>query len=136
MAVWMVRGGQHGEHEALALGQGFSIIVNEQNLGFVASANIGLGVDSSADTILLNSDTEVSGDWISRLQDCAYRTERAGTVTPFSNNGTICSYPVFMQSNELPPGWTARPSETQPEPPFFPMRYRNGDGVASQSPPK
>jgi len=27
MAVWMVRGGRHGEHEALALEQGFSIIV-------------------------------------------------------------------------------------------------------------
>lgn len=91
---------------AVAAEQGFRLIVNEHNLGFVASANLGLGIDSSADTILLNSDTEVSGDWISRLQDCAYRTERAGTVTPFSNNGTICSYPVFTQPNELPPGWS------------------------------
>ena len=28
-----------------------------------------------------------------------------GTVTPFSNNATICSYPRFLPDNPLPPEW-------------------------------
>ena len=81
------------------------LIVNEVNLGFVGTANKGLGLDTDADIILLNSDTVVSSDWIKRLQACAYRQDNIGTVTPFSNNGTICSYPVFMISNSMPKLW-------------------------------
>jgi len=86
---------------------GYELLVNEQNLGFVASANQGFEYDVESDVILLNSDTAVSDDWISRLQACAYRQEKTGTVTPFTNNGTICSYPAFNMSNPLPVQWTA-----------------------------
>ena len=77
------------------------------NAGFVASVNEGMRLHPDRDVVLLNSDTEVSGDWLDRIADCAARDPRAGTVTPFSNNATICSYPVFAQSNPLPPGTTA-----------------------------
>jgi hypothetical protein len=30
-----------------------------------------------------------------------------GTVTPFSNVATICSYPIMNDRNPLPDGWTA-----------------------------
>lgn len=87
--------------------EGYELIVNEQNLGFVASANRGFEFTGEADVVLLNSDTVVTGDWIGRLQACAYGHTSIGTVTPFTNNGTICSYPVFNSSNSLPEQWTA-----------------------------
>jgi hypothetical protein len=59
------------------------------------------------DVVLLNSDTEVSDGWLDRLAACAARESRAGTVTPFSNNATICSYPRFATPNALPAGETA-----------------------------
>jgi GT2 family glycosyltransferase len=89
----------------LAARVGCNLIVNDSNLGFVKSANKGFALDTAADILLLNSDTVVSAGWLQRLQSCAYRDEKIGTVTPFSNNGTICSYPVFPISNPLPAGW-------------------------------
>ncbi|MFT4520621.1 MAG: GT2 family glycosyltransferase [Halioglobus sp.] len=87
---------------------GFNIVINQENLGFVKTANLGFALAPEADIVLLNSDTVVSNDWLQRLQGCAYQDESIGTVTPFSNNGTICSYPVFPISNELPNGWSAQ----------------------------
>jgi GT2 family glycosyltransferase len=36
----------------------------------------------------------------------AYLDRRIGTVTPFSNNATICSYPRFCADNPLPGDWS------------------------------
>ncbi|MEX2481635.1 MAG: hypothetical protein WD928_12335, partial [Gammaproteobacteria bacterium] len=47
------------------------------------------------DVILLKSDTEVFSDWVERLHRAAYSDMDIGTVTPFSNNASICSYPNF-----------------------------------------
>ena len=41
----------------------------------------------------MNSDTLVFEDWLPRLSDAAYNGARVGTVTPFSNDGSIASYP-------------------------------------------
>lgn len=81
------------------------VLRNEQNLGFVATVNRGMELDPHADVILLNSDTEVTGDWLDRLYRCACSAPDIGTVTPFSNNATICSYPKFCEDNTLPEGW-------------------------------
>lgn len=89
----------------LAENTAFELVVNEENQGFVASANKGFTLAPDADIVLLNSDTVVTRHWIQRLQACAYREQAIGTVTPFSNNGTICSYPVFPISNDLPQQW-------------------------------
>lgn len=86
---------------------GYSLLVNEDNLGFVASANRGMQFRDDADIILLNSDTLVAADWASRMRRSAASDASIGTVTPFSNNGTICSYPLFNYPNSLPPRWTA-----------------------------
>jgi GT2 family glycosyltransferase/glycosyltransferase involved in cell wall biosynthesis len=85
------------------------LLENEQNLGFVGTVNRGMAVSDRHDVLLLNSDTEVAGDWLDRLRRAAYGDARVATVTPFSNNATICSYPRFCEPNELPPGYdTAR----------------------------
>jgi len=81
------------------------LLVNEKNQGFVATANRGFAEDPDADVLLLNSDTEVANDWVHRLRACAYRDERIGTTTPFSNNGSICSYPFFPGPGPMPGLW-------------------------------
>lgn len=81
-----------------------TVIANARNLGFVATVNLGMRLAGRRDVVLLNSDTEVAGDWLERLRQAAYSAPRVGTVTPFSNNATICSFPRFCEPNELPPG--------------------------------
>lgn len=90
-----------------ALGERDEVLLlrHEQNKGFVASVNLGMTQSSDRDVVLLNSDTEVPPAWLSRLQNCAYAADNIATVTPFSNNGSICSYPGFCQSSELPEGF-------------------------------
>ena len=85
------------------------LLENDHNLGFVATVNRGMAQSDAHDALLLNSDTEVANDWLDRLRAAAYSDVRVASVTPFSNNATICSYPRFCEPNELPPGWdTAR----------------------------
>jgi GT2 family glycosyltransferase len=75
-----------------------TLLRNESNRGFVHSVNRGMALHPERDVVLLNSDTEVANDWLDRLQRCACGQADVGTVTPFSNNATICSYPFE--------GWT------------------------------
>lgn len=82
------------------------LLRNDSNLGFVASVNRGMRHAAELDVVLLNSDTEVPPGWLQRLQRCAAGNGRVATVTPFSNNATICSYPLFCQSSGLPEGMT------------------------------
>ena len=78
------------------------LIVNETNRGFVASVNRGTGLHPTRDVILLNADTEVFGDWVDRLSDAAHRSEDTGTVTPWSSDATILSYPIRLRPNLAP----------------------------------
>lgn len=83
-----------------------AILHNPENLGFVETVNRGMNLAGKADVVLLNSDTEVANDWLDRMVVQAYSNERIGTVTPFSNNATICSYPDLAGWPALPPGET------------------------------
>jgi FkbM family methyltransferase len=80
----------------------FTLVRNEENQGFVGSVNTGMSRLPSHDVILLNSDTEVYGDWVERLHAAAHAAPDIGTATPFSNNATICSYPLFCTDFDLP----------------------------------
>jgi GT2 family glycosyltransferase/glycosyltransferase involved in cell wall biosynthesis len=88
--------------EELAAEKKFTLLHNEENLGFVLTVNRGMRLHPQRDVILLNSDTEVNGDWLDRLRRAAHSAGDIGTVTPFSNSATICSYPVAFQDNPLP----------------------------------
>ena len=83
-----------------------TLLTHARNAGFVASVNEGMRAHPGRDVVLLNSDTEVADGWLDKLAACAAREDRAGTVTPFSNNATIASYPRFAQANPLPEGTT------------------------------
>ena len=79
--------------DGLATAQRITLLRNEKNLGFVGSVNRALAMQSTHDIVLLNSDTLVFNDWLQRLRATAYSASRVGTVTPFSNDGSIASYP-------------------------------------------
>ncbi len=79
-----------------------TLIEHGANRGFVATANEGMGLHRDRDVVLLNSDTEVAPGWLDRLAAHAARAPDVGTVTPFTNNGTICSYPRAHIANSLP----------------------------------
>jgi GT2 family glycosyltransferase len=78
------------------------VLHNVANRGFVATVNRGMALDVEADVVLLNSDTEVAHDWVTRLAQAAHRAGDIATATAFTNNGTICSFPRFCEDNDLP----------------------------------
>lgn len=79
-----------------------TLLRNPANLGFVGTVNRGMSLHPERDVVLLNSDTEVANDWLDRLRMCAYSDSDIGTVTPFTNNGTICSYPYERWPGGMP----------------------------------
>ena len=79
----------------------FEVLENPVNLGFVGTVNRGMAHLLSQDVVLLNSDVIVPDDWLRRLQVEAYSHPRIATVTPFSNNATVCSFPNFLEENPL-----------------------------------
>jgi GT2 family glycosyltransferase/glycosyltransferase involved in cell wall biosynthesis len=87
------------------------LLRNEQNLGFTGTANRGMQL-SRAEVILLNSDTIVTRGWLDALMHCAATDARIGTITPFSNNAEICSFPLFCQDNSWSPESVPEPIRT------------------------
>lgn len=80
----------------------FTLLINQHNLGFVETVNLGMSLHDERDVVLLNSDTEVYNDWLDRMYNVARKNEHIATVTPLSNNATICSYPLFLHDNPYP----------------------------------
>lgn len=81
------------------------VLNNEENLGFVKTANKGMSY-SDHDVVLLNSDTIVTQGWLKKIKHAAYAAENIATVTPLTNNGSICSVPNFLEDNIIPAGFT------------------------------
>jgi GT2 family glycosyltransferase/glycosyltransferase involved in cell wall biosynthesis len=94
--------------DSLAAEKRITLLRNADNLGFVATVNKGMQLHPDRDVLLLNSDAEVANDWLDRIYTAAYSAEEIGTVTPFSNNATICSYPYFNGAGNasIPSGLT------------------------------
>jgi len=88
--------------QSISLHECVTIIENDENLGFTATVNRGMALSDKNDVLLLNSDTRVANNWLDKLRVHAYAHSRVGTVTPFSNNGTICNYPTLDGMKEFP----------------------------------
>jgi GT2 family glycosyltransferase len=88
--------------DALAATGRITLLRNTVNQGFVASVNRALALNSTHDAVLLNSDTLVFDDWLARLREAAYSGPSVGTVTPFTNNGSIASYPHLLGTDIAP----------------------------------
>ncbi len=78
--------------DRLARTGAITLLRNKKNLGFVGSANRGLRHAGRRDAVLLNSDTEVPSGWLRRLAAQAYAEDRVASVSPLSNNASICGW--------------------------------------------
>lgn len=90
--------------DGLGKARRISLIRNRTNLGFVGSVNRGIAMAGRNDVVLLNSDTEVPPGWLRRMQVAAHSAADIASVSPFSNNATICSYPSAV-GGAMPTGY-------------------------------
>ena len=79
-----------------------TLVHNAVNLGFIRSMNRAMALSPSKDVVWLNADTRVHGDWLDRLREVAYRDGRTASVTPFTNNGELMSFPRSQISHPMP----------------------------------
>lgn len=83
------------------LGERVRIVRNPQNLGFVGTVNRAFA-ETRGDVLLLNSDTVITLGAIPRMHARMAADPRVASVTPFSNNAEICSFPEFLKNNPVP----------------------------------
>ena len=76
------------------------IIENETNLGFVKSVNKAVAYVKNH-FVILNTDTEVPKFWLERLMYPIIKMENIASTTPFTNAGTIASFPLFLEDNKI-----------------------------------
>ncbi|MFA5993669.1 MAG: glycosyltransferase [Parcubacteria group bacterium] len=76
------------------------LLKNEKNLGFVQTVNFAVK-ETRHHFVLVNTDVEVPAGWLERLMQPILSGEKVASVTPFTNSGTICSFPNFVQDNEI-----------------------------------
>jgi GT2 family glycosyltransferase/glycosyltransferase involved in cell wall biosynthesis len=88
--------------DKLAAAGHITLCRHTQNQGFPAAANTGFQAAKGRDILLLNSDTLVPPGAIETLRDIAYAHADTGSVTPFSNEATILSYPNPRGGNPMP----------------------------------
>ena len=74
-----------------------SLLTNSNNQGFVKTVNRGMQ-KANGDVVLLNTDTIVPSYWLERLLQ-PLRKKEIASVTPFTNAGTICSFPLTLEDN-------------------------------------
>ncbi|QFG28872.1 glycosyltransferase [Pseudomonas umsongensis] len=72
------------------------------NLGFIRNTNRGMALSPERDVVWLNADTRVNGNWLDRLRAVAYEAENIASVTPFTNNGELMSFPLSRVSQAMP----------------------------------
>ena len=78
------------------------LIRHAKNRGFAAAANAGLRAAAGCDVLLLNSDALLPPRALQILMAALYSGAQIGSVTPLSNEATICSYPSRGGGNPAP----------------------------------
>lgn len=76
------------------------LLVNENNLGFVQSVNKALALTRN-DVAIVNTDVILPDQWLERLMAPIAEKDMVASATPFTNSGTICSFPVFCENNPI-----------------------------------
>lgn len=77
-----------------------TVIENQKNLGYTESINKALS-HTEGHVVLLNTDVRLPMYWLERLMTPILMESSVASVTPFTNSGTICSFPRFLDNNEL-----------------------------------
>lgn len=78
----------------------YQLVSAKENGGFVKSVNLGLSF-TTCDVVLLNTDVQLPPLWLERLIAPLLLDDKVASATPFTNSGTICSFPRFLENNEL-----------------------------------
>lgn len=76
------------------------LIQNDQNYGFVKSINNGLE-KAKGHVALVNTDTELPEGWLERLMYPILFEKKVATTTPYTNSGTIFSFPNMGVNNAI-----------------------------------
>lgn len=79
------------------------LLRNSSNLGFVGTVNR-LFEQVEHDFVLLNTDVQVPRFWLERLFAPILSDPSVASVTPFTNAGTLCSFPQFFRDCPIPAG--------------------------------
>lgn len=79
-----------------------TLLRNRFNLGFIETVNRGMRAHPASDVLLLNADTCVHGDWIDRLSAALYQAPDLASVTPWTNNGEMSSFPKMAKAAPSP----------------------------------
>lgn len=88
--------------QALAAAGEIEHVERPANLGFIRNVNRGMAMSPERDVVWLNADTRVHGDWLDRLRTVAYSANDIASVTPFTNNGELMSFPLSRVSQPMP----------------------------------
>ncbi len=83
--------------DVIAASGRLELIRNPKNLGFAASVNRALKLCLGGDVILLNADALPPRGVFARLAELARAAPDVGALTPLSNNGETCSFPVAQR---------------------------------------
>ena len=84
--------------ESISERDNVQLITNRENLGFVKSVNKGINLTRNH-FVILNTDTLVPKYWLERLMFPIFKLDKTASTTPFTNSGTICSFPDFLKDN-------------------------------------
>jgi len=76
------------------------LLKNDINMGFVQSVNKALAKTINH-VVLLNTDIELPNQWLERLMTPIILNEKVASSTPFTNSGTLCSFPTIGQDNKI-----------------------------------
>ncbi len=76
------------------------LLQNQQNLGFVKTVNR-LASLAENHFVIVNTDIEVPPGWLERLMYPIVSMSGVATTTPFTNAGTICSFPKYLEDNTM-----------------------------------
>lgn len=79
-----------------------TLVTHAVNLGFIRSMNRAMALSPNKDVVWLNADTRVHGNWLDRLRQVAYSDATIASVTPFTNNGELMSFPQSRVSHAMP----------------------------------
>lgn len=88
------------EREFAARHENVILLENEENYGFVKSVNNGLAV-AKGHVALVNTDTELPEGWLERLMYPILFEKKVATTTPYTNSGTIFSFPNMGVNNGI-----------------------------------
>ena len=98
--------------EEQSIERGFQLIRHEENRRFTHSVNSGLAQSEADYTILLNSDTIVTKNWIEKIIACFESDNQIGVVGPLSNAASWQSVPQRSKPeggwmvNDIPQGYS------------------------------